>query len=71
VIAQVFDEEIATKTALEEWDHDSVDVNGVRRIDHKAFHNALFELADIWTPEVRFLRRPKQSMIAFFALSKT
>ena len=24
----------------------------MRRIDHGAFHKALFELADIWTPEI-------------------
>jgi hypothetical protein len=35
-----------------EWSHDSIEVDGVRRINHKAFHNALFELADIWTPDI-------------------
>jgi hypothetical protein len=48
----VFDEDVARKTAEDEWDSDSVEINGVKRIDHSAFHNALFELADIWTPEI-------------------
>ena len=48
----VFDEDVARKTAEDEWNTDSVEINGVRRVDHNAFHKALFELADIWTPEI-------------------
>jgi FKBP-type peptidyl-prolyl cis-trans isomerase len=48
----VFDEDVARKTAEDEWNTDSVEINGVRRVDHSAFHRALFELADIWTPEI-------------------
>eukprot|EP01043_Picozoa_sp_COSAG02_P107294 COSAG02_NODE_43304_length_376_cov_0.635379_1_plen_104_part_01 len=48
----VFDEDVARKTAEDEWNTDSVEINGVRRVDHSAFHKALFELADIWTPEI-------------------
>lgn len=48
----VFDEDLARKTAEDEWNSDSVEIDGVQRIDHAGFHKALFELADIWTPEI-------------------
>jgi len=50
--SDVFDEDVARKTAEDEWNTDSVEINGVPRIDHDAFHKALFELADIWTPAI-------------------
>ena len=48
----VFDEDVARKTAEDEWNSDSVEIDGVQRIDHAGFQKALFELADLWTPEI-------------------
>ena len=42
----VFEEDVARKVSEEEWETDSREVDGERKIDHGAFHKALFELGE-------------------------